>query len=563
MGRLPEAIKYSEPEAIRVNLSFIVLLLVSILAASCASGPGGNGGSSVGVPRGPETDASSDAFDQGIKFIRENPSEREDERIQHFLWLDQWIQIFERNNRLSNDRGRELSQDLKSFVAEPPLGKSSLEKIGVRATTLVGRNTANYYLYLAALKESTLEAAVSYLKAIQEDPYSGLFAQAQDLLQMGGGPVGAASGKIGVLVPLSGELKNYGKEIMDSLQALTSFSAAEGLEFVFVDSGDSNESLQAAVQRLAMDENVLAVIGPVTTSASQYVFERAELLRLPVISLAPRERLQMYGGYSFRSALTLRDQIAELSKFIRNTLGAKRVAILFPENDYGWDAAKLAQEAFRLQGLEVNHVRVYPPDSTDFKDPLKNMARLDMPRVRADEVCPKKGPGFENCVKSTGDLLPILDFEVLFVPDFADSGGYLLPTIPFLRMYGIQVVGLSGFHSQKLLERAGDSAEGLIITDSFYSESKEFRNRLFVSRYQELTNATPTKMAAEAFDVGAVLLSIFQKSQGKLSRDFVRDELNRVSSFAGVTGNLYSESQQLRKSPRVLVVRNGQFREFR
>ncbi len=535
-----------------------------VLLQACATSSGPGAGASVGVPRGPENDASLDSFNQGLKFIRENPSDREDERIQHFLWLDQWMNIFERNGRLTQDRGQELSQDLKAFAAEPPLSSSALQKILTRAETLTGRNIANYYLYLAALRESTIDDALNYLRAIQDEPYSGLYAQAQDLLQMGGGGVGASSGKIGVLVPLSGELKSYGKEIMDSLQTLTSFAGSEGLEFVFADSGSNNDELQAGFQRLVSEENVLAIIGPVTSSASQYVFERAELMQVPVISLAPRERLTMYGNFSFRSALTLRDQIAALSRFIREGLGARRVAMMFPENDYGWDAAKIAEESFASEGLELKHVRVYAPDTTDFKEPLKEMARLDIPRVRSDEVCPNKGPVFQSCVKSLNDLLPILDFEVLFVPDFADAGGYFLPTIPFLRMYGVQIVGLSGFHSPKIIERAQEAAEGLIFTDSFYGDSKDFRSRLFVDRYSELVGSPPTKMAAEAMDVGAVLLSILQSSRGaNLSRTMVRDELTRVSGFEGVTGRLFSEAQQLRKTPKIMVVRNGRFQELR
>ncbi len=537
------------------------ILFLSFALFSCATRD--SGGASVGVPAGPNSEGSAEAFEQGLKFIRENPSEREDERIQHFLWLDQWIEIFERRNRLSVERGRELSQDLRAFVVEPMMSGASLEKILARAGSAVGKNTANYYLYLSALRESTIDSAISYLKAIQDEPYSGLYAQAQELLQVGTTSETMSSGKLGVLIPLTGELKNYGKEVMDALQTLSGFAASEGLQFVFVDSGSGNDSLQAALNKLVNDENVLAVIGPVTTAASQFVFERAELMKVPVISLAPRENLTMYGSYSFRSALTLRDQINRLAKFIRTDLGAKRVAMMFPENDYGWDAAKIAKESFTREGLEIKHAKVYAPETTDFKDPLKEMTRLDVPRARVDEVCPKNRV-LEGCVKSINDLNPVLDFEVLFVPDFADAGGYLLPTLPFLKIYGVQVVGLSGFHSPKLLERAQDSAEGLIFTDSFFESSQDFKTRLFVNRYEELTGTKPSKIAAEAFDVGAMMISLLRgNSRSAVSREGLRESLSRLSGFDGVTGQMFSEAQQIRKEPQVLTVRNGRFQLLR
>lgn len=264
--------------------SFLFLAL-SFLILSC--GPKSEQQASVGVPKGPDTEASVDSFNQGLKFIRENPSDREDERVQHFLWLDQWISIFERSNKMTPEFGQELYKDLVSFVTNPDLGKASLERIGGRAETQMGKNVASYYLYLNSLKESTLEAALAYLKSIQPDPYSDLHSKATELLSMPASG-GAASGKVGVLVPLTGDLKNFGKEVMDSLQTLSGFAGSEGMEFVFVDTGTTNDSLQAAFQKLVSDENVVAIIGPVTSSASQFVFERADLTRVPVISLAPR-----------------------------------------------------------------------------------------------------------------------------------------------------------------------------------------------------------------------------------------------------------------------------------
>jgi branched-chain amino acid transport system substrate-binding protein len=167
-------------------------------------------------------------------------------------------------------------------------------------------------------------------------------------------------------------------------------------------------------------------------------------------------------------------------------------------------------------------------------------------------------------VKSINDLNPVLDFEVLFVPDFADAGGYLLPTLPFLKIYGVQVVGLSGFHSPKLLERAQDSAEGLIFTDSFFESSQDFKTRLFVNRYEELTGTKPSKIAAEAFDVGAMMISLLRgNSRSAVSREGLRESLSRLSGFDGVTGQMFSEAQQIRKEPQVLTVRNGRFQLLR
>jgi ABC-type branched-subunit amino acid transport system substrate-binding protein len=261
----------------------------------------------------------------------------------------------------------------------------------------------------------------------------------------------------------------------------------------------------------------------------------------------------------------MEDQIKAIGNFISKDLGAHRVGVLMPDSAYGWDVMSRAKPAFQDRSLEIAQMQIYPAGATDFKEQLRRMTRMDFPKLRKDEICSKeKGVvNAEGCAKKWTDLKPIVDFEVLFVPDFADTVGLLLPTLPYLQLYGIQVVGLSGFNSQKLIDRAQDSAEGVIFTDSYLSASNDFATHFFRREYQKSAKQEPSRLAAEAFDVAMLSVEIMKRSEEPISRDLFLDRLRHTSDFKGATGSLTVENQRLMREPKLITVRDGKFRELR
>jgi len=550
---------------------------LSILALVCfvgACGPRAPEYPLVGVPG--STDMSSvDSLVQGLSFIREHPTEREDERVQRFLWLDLWMKRLSDSQRLTPDLSREFLEDLTSFVAEPPMSLRSLGRISSRAETALGRNVAYYHSYLMTLKTNSVERAMSFLQLIVEDGTSDFYSRARQLLDLQMSQKLSDSRRVGVLIPMRGENASFGKQVASAVQLAAEMAVSEGIEFVFVDSGESEVELLDAFQKLVLEENVTVILGPLGAQESEFVFERAQILRVPVISLSPRENLEMYGSYSFRSSLTIADQVEALASFIRRDLRATGVGMLFPDSRYGWDAAKAAERKFSGRGLRLTDIQVYPENATDFRAALTKMARLDFPRLRADELCSPPGTAAagaedsepfvarEDCVSDIRLLPPLLDFQVLFVPDFADTVGLLLPALPYHRIYGVQVVGLSGANSARLIERGQQHAEGFIFMDGFDARAQDPVTRLFVSRYQGLSGDVPTKLSAEAFDLSLMLVEIFKRIQGPASRDQVAQRIGSVRDFSGVSGKMFAEGQQIRKRARPFIVRDGEIQLFR
>lgn len=546
--------------------SSLLVLSVFLILQACASKHGGLSEAEKQVADQRASQSTFESFQQGLIYIREHPTADVEARVQRFLWLDQWIKVLEEKQRLTHEMAMDYWNDMVSYVRdEPALDAGQLDHLLERVQTKLGKNVALYYRYQNYLRSQSLETGLKQLESVEEDGVSDLYGKSQELLQLNRSKPGTVARKIGVLLPLSGDLQVFGQEVLKSIEIVSRLAFGDGMEFAVQDTGTTQESLLKAWDKLALQERVTAIIGPLTTKDTKLIFERAQVLQIPVISLAPKEDIEGFGQYGFRSSLAMDDQVKAVARFISKDLAARRVAVLMPDSSYGWDVMSRGKHFFADEGLEIAQMQIYPAGATDFKEQLRRMTRMDFPRVRKDEICSKEkgAQNIEGCAKKWTDLKPIIDFEVLFVPDFADTVGLLLPTLPYLQLYGVQVVGLSGFNSKKLLERAQDSAEGVVFTDSYLPASHDFATRFFRKEFEKASGAEPSRLAAEAFDVAMICAEIMKRGDEPISRDLFLDRLRHISGFNGATGSLTVENQRLMREPKLITVRDGKFQELR
>ena len=96
-------------------------------------------------------------------------------------------------------------------------------------------------------------------------------------------------GTIGVVLPLTGKLENYGRKALDSiLLAAKSYfpNQDDGLNIIVEDT-KSNPLLAAnAVEKLVNQDHVMAIIGPLTWKESIYAADKAQELGVLNISLS-------------------------------------------------------------------------------------------------------------------------------------------------------------------------------------------------------------------------------------------------------------------------------------
>ncbi len=146
---------------------------------------------------------------------------------------------------------------------------------------------------------------------------------------------------IGVLLPLTGEYREYGNQALEGIKLGIGIFETEGKEtapmLIIRDTAGKPEQAVAQLEDLVFNEHVSCVIGPLFSQEAYAAAVKADELEVSIITLSGRPDITSVGSYVFRNFLTLEAQAKTLVSYAVDQLGVKRFAVLFPSDKYGVD----------------------------------------------------------------------------------------------------------------------------------------------------------------------------------------------------------------------------------
>ncbi len=351
---------------------------------------------------------------------------------------------------------------------------------------------------------------------------------------------------LGVILPLSGRFAAFGQAVQRGVElALEEFeSEAFPVKLVFRDSGGDARRSAQAVSELANVEGLLAILGPLTGVAAEAAAARAQLERLPLLTLSQRDGLAETGSYVFRNSLTSALQARTLARYAVEERGLRTFAVLAPDNRLGEDMSKRFRDEIESRGGELVAVRRYAPQATDFRRQILLLKgkNPDAPQQTAEDE------------DGEPEKLP---FEALFIPDYAEKIALIAPQLTFYGVRDVALLGINGWNDPHLLETAGSHVEGAVFTDGFHPYSSYPFVQAFVNRYFERYGEEPTILEAQGYDAAGILLSQLRMG-GALNRDGLREALSRLQNYPGVAGSTsFDDRGDARKELFLLQVQRG------
>ena len=412
---------------------------------------------------------------------------------------------------------------------------------------------------------------------------------------------------IGCLLPLSGRYEVYGQRALNGIQLALSRSAAAGtnphIEIIIKDTRSDPVVAVRAVGEL-YESGVAAIIGPIATAepAARIAQER----HLPIITFTQKENITDIGDFVFRNFFTPGMQVQAIVAHAVEKLGARRFAILYPDEKYGRTFMTLFWDEVIRQNGQVVAVESYDVKTTDFAKPIKKLVGLHYKtpadiQARTERIWPpfskarysgcdglEKIPGLlyplpaelacwkeavtgevPNCIPETGphaqaSVEPdsIVDFDAIFIPDAPNKIGLILPQLAFYDVNEVTLMGTNLWNSPTLIEMSRDYSQGAILPDGFYADSKRPPTRQFVSAYQGAFDDRPGYIEAVGYDTARLLLQLINQPDVR-SRNELRDELLRVADFKGATGaTAFDYNGDVHKPLFLIKVRGGRFVEI-
>lgn len=330
--------------------------------------------------------------------------------------------------------------------------------------------------------------------------------------------------KVGVLVGLTGSYAALGepeeKAIRLYFEQLNEAGGIDGhpVELVTADSTSSESEAVNQLRRLAVEENVVAVLGPSSSGESIALRTFTAELKVPTISLASANAIvepASEADYIFKQYTSTNESLLAQLEFAKEQ-GWSKVGILYANNAYGQDPAALLPSVIdEVGGLELTGSEAFDPTATDVTAQLGTLAEGSPDVVLVWAV----NPANEIVAKSADQI----GFEpVLFNAPGAAGASYI--------------------------EVGGSAVEGTYLQGSVVlaPESIEESNPQFeitsklVDEFQDAYGEVAGQYAANGWD-GSLLLENAIRAAGvpdpsdlQATRDAIRDALE--NSTSGVVG---------------------------
>lgn len=309
--------------------------------------------------------------------------------------------------------------------------------------------------------------------------------------------------KIGSIFALSGPNASIGKEALGGAEyAVKKLNEAGGveiggekytLELVNVDDESKAERSVAGAEKLIGEDNVPVLLMPpssTTTLAVVPIAEKNKRIALSFVAAAPSVISPDF-KYSFRTTLTSIMNVSPSIEYLIKEKGAKKIAYLGRNDDWGRSAGQVIGETAKSMGSEVVVEEYFDTGSTDFYGLLT--------KVRASEPDAVVGAAF------TEDGVSMIKQyrELQMTPTFLS----------------VAVI----WASPTFMEAAGQALEGVYIsTGPTTSASAELD--AFKAEFQKDTGGPALPFGITAFD-NVNLLAEAMKAAGTTDPEKVAETL--------------------------------------
>ena len=396
------------------------------------------------------------------------------------------------------------------------------------------------------------------------------------------------AGMVGVAVPLTGKFKAWGEAILQGV----ALAIPEGgpVRVVAKDTRGEPDGAAEAVAQLAA-EGAVAIVGGVTNAEAQRAAAAAQQEGVPLLSLSKVEGVTEGRPYVFRLMLTARAQAQALAELAVGRRGLKQAVILYPEIPYGTELKSAFGAEVEARGGTVVRVVGYEGDRTNFAPMVKELVGRSQVEKRADwrEISKAIQKEIQDpyrrsraLEKARKELSPIVEFDVIFVPDFARSVTLLAPALaaedvvtacdpedlakiekvsPWV-VKPVLLLGGNGWDDPAIVEKAGRYVECAVFVDGFFPASERPDTKRFVEAFQTIHARAPSILEASAHDAAGMIAAAM--ARGASGRKELRDALASQKPFPGATGEVVFDARgEPVRNLFFLTVEKGAIREMR
>jgi branched-chain amino acid transport system substrate-binding protein len=292
----------------------------------------------------------------------------------------------------------------------------------------------------------------------------------------------------------------------------------------------------AVANKLIEKDKVAGVVsgsysGPTRVTAP--IFQKAGMPMVagyavhPDVTWDPKEKKP--NDFCFRNGFLGEIEGAAAAEFAVKNLKAKKISLIFMDNDFGRAISSGFAERAEKLGAAVLTKQMYKfPGEKDFRPYL----------TRIKEGNP----------------------DVIFAAGYYNEAASIVRQAKELGIKS-QILGEEGFDSPKFLEIAGPAAEGVIIATNLDRDDSRPLVQNFLKNYRKAYNEDADMVGASSYDAFMILVNAMRKAG--TDPKAIQKALLETKDYNGLTGRISRFVQgEVVKPVQIQVVKGGKFRRL-
>jgi len=348
--------------------------------------------------------------------------------------------------------------------------------------------------------------------------------------------------KIGFFAPITGPAAADGMSAKHAVElGLKEVNDAGGVrgkkvELIIYDDRLKAEESIAIANKLIEKDKVVGVVsgsysGPTRVSAP--IFQKAGMPMVAGYAVHPDvtwdPKLKKPNDFCFRNGFLGEIEGAAAAEFAVKNLKAKRISLIFMDNDFGRAISSGFAERAEKLGTQILTKQMYKfPGEKDFRPFL----------TRIKEGNP----------------------EVIFAAGYYNEAAAIVRQAKELGITS-QILGEEGFDSPKFIEIAGPTAEGVIIATNLDRDDPRPLVQNFLRNYRKAYNEDADMVGASSYDAFMILVKAVEKAG--TDPKAIQKALLETKDYNGLTGKISRFVQgEVVKPVQIQVVKDGKFRRL-
>src|SRR6478609_5538832 len=290
--------------------------------------------------------------------------------------------------------------------------------------------------------------------------------------------------KIVGLVELSGTGTTSGTNFDNGIKlAVKEINASGGIlgrkvEYTSLDTQSQPQVAKALAQK-AIDQGAYVVMGPVFSGSIMVSMAETKRAELPNLTGGEAAAITKQGNpYIFRTSFTQDTAMPKVARYLKDTVKAKTVSIIWVNNDFGKGGLDTMKKALDAQGIKVAAEISTDPGQLDFSG-----AVLKAKQANADAIFV-----YTNEEESARALRELR------------KQGYDKP-----------IVGETTLTSQKVIELAGDAANGATAHVGLTADAPQAGIKAFNEKFQKEFNSKSDHNGLKGYSAMYVVKAVTEK----------------------------------------------------